>query len=145
MSKAVKKPKPVGCKCIDDVQAQLKERGLALVRHFQFDFRSGKSMMSPPCLDVKKIANGQAGSDYRMCSLSVLRKEISRMNSTTAYQSALAKRRTTVINRQPKRPKPESLLVRELPVVLALVDALMRTAPGSVEALEVLGRWEEVR
>lgn len=54
------------------------------------------------------------------------------MKSTTAYQSALARRRTTVINRQPKRPKPESLRVRERVSLLALVDALMRTRPGSV-------------
>ncbi len=60
-----------------------------------------------------------------------------------AYQSALAKRRTTAVNRQPVRPKPErvSAAVRDQVSVLALVDALMRTRPGSEEAAKVLRIW----
>jgi len=44
-----------GCKCIDDVQSQLKDMGATLVRHFQMDFKAGKSTMSPPSLEVRKL------------------------------------------------------------------------------------------
>lgn len=61
------------------------------------------------------------------------------MTSDTAYTTALAKRKTVAVNRQPVRPKPESIVKRI--DTLAIVDAYLKTAIGSPEAIRVLDLW----
>ena len=43
------------CKCVEAVNAQLKDSGVKLVQHMQFNFQTGKGSMSGPCIEVCKI------------------------------------------------------------------------------------------
>jgi len=49
-----------GCDCLEQVKALLSKENLAIKRHLQINFETGKGSLSPPSIVVEKI-DGKKG------------------------------------------------------------------------------------
>lgn len=65
---AKKKASKSGCKCLDMVKSDLDDMGVAVKRHVQMNFKTGKATMSPPSIVLEKTGSKRGKMPTIFCS-----------------------------------------------------------------------------